>query len=50
MRYDEAKLAEYFSQAPEDVSLADIDMARIPGHVSIIMDGNGRWADRKSVV
>ena len=49
MRYDEAKLAEYFSQAPEDVSLADIDMARIPGHVSIIMDGNGRWAKRRGL-
>lgn len=49
MRYDEAKLAEYFSQAPEDVSLADIDMARIPGHVSIIMDGNGRWAQARGL-
>ena len=49
MHYDEAKLAEYFSQAPEDVSLADIDMARIPGHVSIIMDGNGRWAQARGL-
>ena len=49
MRYEEAKLAEYFSQAPEDVSLADIDMARIPGHVSIIMDGNGRWAQARGL-
>ena len=49
MRYDEAKLAEHFSQAPEDVSLADIDMARIPGHVSIIMDGNGRWAQARGL-
>ena len=49
MRYDEAKLAEYFSQAPEDVSLADIDTARIPGHVSIIMDGNGRWAQARGL-
>ena len=44
MGVDEKKLREYFSEAPSDISLADIDMARIPGHVSIIMDGNGRWA------
>ena len=25
-------------------SLSDIDQARLPVHVAIIMDGNGRWA------
>ena len=49
MRYDEKKLEEYFSQAPEDVSLADVDMGRIPSHVSIIMDGNGRWAQARGL-
>lgn len=44
MDYDEAKLTEYYTDAPEDIALCDIDMARIPHHVSIIMDGNGRWA------
>ena len=24
-----------------------IDMARIPSHIAIIMDGNGRWAKQK---
>lgn len=26
-----------------------IDLARLPGHVAIIMDGNGRWARRKGL-
>lgn len=26
-----------------------IDPARVPGHVAIIMDGNGRWADRRGL-
>jgi len=35
-------------------SLADelykqIDLTRLPGHVAIIMDGNGRWAKRRSL-
>ena len=32
----------------------NIDLKRLPRHIAIIMDGNGRWAqekgDRKSVV
>ncbi len=47
MQRDEQKLVEYFSQAPEDVSLTDIDLGRLPSHISIIMDGNGRWATRQ---
>src|ERR1700681_1322132 len=27
--------------------LAKIDLARLPRHVAVIMDGNGRWAQRK---
>ncbi|MFN0171099.1 MAG: isoprenyl transferase [Bryobacteraceae bacterium] len=26
-----------------------IDPARLPGHIAIIMDGNGRWANRRSL-
>src|SRR3712207_8025537 len=25
-----------------------IPAGKVPGHVAIVMDGNGRWADRKS--
>src|SRR6202040_215357 len=27
--------------------LAKLDLARLPRHVAVIMDGNGRWAQRK---
>lgn len=29
-------------------TLADIDLERVPQHVAIIMDGNGRWAKAKA--
>ena len=33
---------------PEDWDLAQaIDAARLPAHIAIIMDGNGRWARRR---
>ncbi|HKP85205.1 MAG TPA: isoprenyl transferase [Blastocatellia bacterium] len=31
-----------------EASLRQIDPARLPSHVAIIMDGNGRWAARKN--
>jgi undecaprenyl diphosphate synthase len=29
--------------------LHDLDLARIPGHVAIVMDGNGRWAKQRGL-
>jgi undecaprenyl diphosphate synthase len=29
--------------------LHDLDRSRIPGHVAIVMDGNGRWAAQRSL-
>lgn len=49
MQRDEEKLARYFVKPPEDVSLADIDLGRLPSHISVIMDGNGRWATRQGL-
>ena len=49
MQIDEDKLRSYYAEAPEDISLADVDLARIPHHVSIIMDGNGRWAQARGL-
>ncbi len=43
------KLVQYFSDAPEDISLSDINLETIPSHVSIIMDGNGRWATARGL-
>lgn len=33
----------------EDLFLAKIDKRRIPAHVAIIMDGNGRWAKKRAL-
>lgn len=49
MLRDEAKLREYYADGPADISLADVDLDRIPRHVSIIMDGNGRWAQARGL-
>ncbi|HEY8416793.1 MAG TPA: isoprenyl transferase [Limnochordales bacterium] len=35
--------------AGEDQLLAAIDRQRLPAHVAIIMDGNGRWATHRSL-
>ena len=29
--------------------LQDIDRTRVPGHVAIVMDGNGRWATQRGL-
>jgi undecaprenyl diphosphate synthase len=29
--------------------LSDLDLSRLPGHVGIIMDGNGRWAKQRGL-
>src|SRR6201987_371331 len=35
---------------PEEAQLlARLDLARLPRHVAVIMDGNGRWAQRKNL-
>ncbi|MCL2826578.1 MAG: isoprenyl transferase [Eggerthellaceae bacterium] len=35
---------EIFPQPPSGLDPARLDAARIPNHIAIIMDGNGRWA------
>lgn len=38
----------YFKPGTEEGDLAaKIDRARLPRHIAIIMDGNGRWAERR---
>lgn len=49
MQRDEEKLISYYADAPADISLDDVDLDRIPRHVSIIMDGNGRWAQARGL-
>ena len=41
-------LEEYVKAGSEAAELIkDIDFDRLPRHVAIIMDGNGRWARRR---
>ena len=45
-------LALFDSLAPGDPDLTlarNLDPARLPAHIAIIMDGNGRWAKRRSL-
>jgi len=37
------------SLAEQDHALADVPLARRPQHVAVIMDGNGRWAQRQGL-
>lgn len=46
---DLEKLSEYYADHPADLSLDDLDLTRVPHHVSIIMDGNGRWATARGL-
>src|SRR5436309_8782664 len=43
-------LLEYLKPLGRDWTLAkSIDPERLPAHIAIIMDGNGRWARRRSL-
>ncbi len=44
---DLSKLAEPGS--PEELLVRRIDMARLPRHIAVIMDGNGRWAQGRGL-
>src|SRR5213080_3748055 len=45
-----ADFAEVVNQGTrDDLLLASIDWDRLPRHVAIIMDGNGRWAAQRSL-
>lgn len=45
--HDPSKLAAPGS--PEELLLARLDQARLPRHVAVIMDGNGRWAQQRGL-
>ena len=49
MQYDQDKFVEYFADAPAGIDMNELDMARIPSHISCIMDGNGRWATARGM-
>ncbi|MCI1665329.1 MAG: isoprenyl transferase [Atopobiaceae bacterium] len=49
MQRDEEKLGRYFVNPPDDISLASVDLDHLPRHISLIMDGNGRWATSRGL-
>ena len=49
MRFDPEQLRSYFASEDGELTLDDLDLERIPSHVSIIMDGNGRWAKARGL-
>ena len=49
MHFDPEKLRSYFAGGDGEVTLGDLDLERIPSHVTIIMDGNGRWAKARGL-
>lgn len=42
-------LEEIFPEPPVDLDPSMLDTGRIPAHVAIIMDGNGRWAKQRGL-
>ena len=44
---DLSKLAEPGS--PEELLVRRLDLSRLPRHVAVIMDGNGRWAQSRNL-
>ena len=40
-------LAQLPSGSPDEALVRQIDFARLPVHVAVIMDGNGRWAAKR---
>jgi len=44
-----AALAAYFTTRADRARLERFDTGSIPSHVAIIMDGNGRWAEKRSM-
>ena len=40
---------QIYPNPPEGLNPAQLDEARVPQHVAVIMDGNGRWAKKRAL-
>ncbi len=49
MALTQHELLEYLGELPDDICLDEYDSSRVPNHVAIIMDGNGRWAKARGL-
>lgn len=49
MSPDASSRAEFFHSKRAAELLAEFDTARVPSHVAVIMDGNGRWAEKRGL-
>ena len=38
-----------FPNPPSGLAPEALDVARIPEHIAVIMDGNGRWAKKRAL-
>lgn len=47
--YDDSTFETFFADPPEGLEMDALDRARIPRHISCIMDGNGRWATARGM-
>jgi undecaprenyl diphosphate synthase len=41
------KRKKSLNSSPPSASLAELDTTKLPAHIAIIMDGNGRWAKKR---
>ena len=41
------KRKKSLNSSPSSASLAELDTTKLPAHIAIIMDGNGRWAKKR---
>lgn len=41
------EIEEIFSDPPQGADPSALDLSRIPKHIAVIMDGNGRWAKKR---
>lgn len=49
MTFDREAFERYFADAPAGSSIARLDLERVPRHIAVIMDGNGRWAQARGL-
>ena len=49
MPLDRAAYERYFANPPQGARVGSLDLARVPRHIAVIMDGNGRWAQQRGL-